>query len=44
MTVKPLNDAHLARMLAEYRRRIGRAEEDHLAPRPPAHPTDGDAE
>jgi len=34
MTVKPLNDAHLQRMLAEYRRRVGRTTEDPLTPRP----------
>ncbi len=35
MTVKPLNDAHLQRMLAEYRRRVGRTTDDPLTPRPP---------
>jgi len=31
-------------MLAEYRRRIGRARDDLLTPRPPDHPKDLDAE
>lgn len=35
MTAKPLNDAHLQRMLAEYRRRVGRTTDDPLTPRPP---------
>lgn len=36
MSVKRLDDPHVERMLAEYRRRIGRANDGPLTPRSPA--------